>query len=161
VDLIYFDSHHHSINHSLTHSINHSIITCNITPNNNDTNLFHYFFCSAAVIKAIHHQLKSSDPKVVQLALTLTDTCVQNSWTHVPQAIYKGFMDEIGQICRGRRGVQNQEEALRLVQVWGRRFEQKRSELPIFFDTYMSMRAQGADFPPEEAPAPTSSTSHG
>eukprot|EP00603_Paraphysomonas_imperforata_P002007 CAMPEP_0114426920 /NCGR_PEP_ID=MMETSP0103-20121206/8063_1 /TAXON_ID=37642 ORGANISM="Paraphysomonas imperforata, Strain PA2" /NCGR_SAMPLE_ID=MMETSP0103 /ASSEMBLY_ACC=CAM_ASM_000201 /LENGTH=503 /DNA_ID=CAMNT_0001595929 /DNA_START=151 /DNA_END=1662 /DNA_ORIENTATION=- len=111
---------------------------------------------AAAVIKAVHHQLKNSDPKVVQLALTLVDTCVQNSWTHVPQAINKSFMDEMGQICRGRRGVQNQEEALRLVQLWGRRFEAKRSELPLFFDTYMAMRAQGANFPREESPPPPS-----
>lgn len=110
--------------------------------------------------KAIQHQLKNSDPKAVQLALTLADTCVQNSWTHVPRAINKSFMDELAQVCRGRRGVQNQDEALRLVQVWGRRFEKNRAELPLFFDTYMGMRSQGAAFPPEEAaPAPAASSS--
>jgi hypothetical protein len=115
--------------------------------------------CSTDVIKAVFHQLKSSDPKVVQLALTLTDTCIQNSYTLVPPAINKPFMEEMVSITRGRRGFQNQEEALRLIQVWGRRFERKMAEVPLFFETYMSLRAQGVTFPPEEeAPAPSSAT---
>lgn len=111
------------------------------------------------MVKAIFHQLKNSDAKVVQLALTLIDTCIQNSWTHTPQAINKSFMDEVVNISRGRKGFQNQEEALRLLQVWGRRFERKQSELPLFFETYMTLRAQGVAFPPEEdAPAPQPTT---
>lgn len=107
------------------------------------------------VVKAIFHQLKSSDTKVVQLAITLTDTCIQNCWQHIPKAINKSFMDEIVTISRGRKGYQNQEEALRLIQVWGRRFESKKSEVPIFFDTYMRLRSQGVNFPPEEDSSPS------
>lgn len=102
------------------------------------------------MVKAVFHQLKSSDAKVVQLALTLIDTCIQNNWTHVPQAINKSFMEEMVNISRGRKGYQNQEEALRLLQVWGRRFERKQAEVPLFFETYMALRAQGVAFPPEE-----------
>ena len=105
------------------------------------------------VIKAVFHQLKNSDAKVVQLALTLADTCIQNSYTLIPPAINKPFMEELVSIARGRKGFQNQEEALRLIQVWGRRFEAKVSEVPLFFETYMALRAQGLTFPREEVAA--------
>jgi growth factor-regulated tyrosine kinase substrate len=111
------------------------------------------------VIKAVFRQLKSSDPKVVLLALTLTDACIQNNYQHIPPSINKTFMEEMVNISRGRKGYQNQEEALRLIQVWGRRFERKQ-EVPLFFETYMNMRTQGVTFPPEEAaPLPASSSS--
>ena len=112
------------------------------------------------MVRAIYHQLKSSDTKVVQLSLTLTDTCIQNSWNYVPQAINRNFMDEVVKISRGRKGVQNQDEALRLIRTWGRRFEKKRSQMPIFYDTYMMLCSQGVSFPPEEeAPPPQASSS--
>lgn len=115
---------------------------------------------AAEVVKAIHHQLKSSDAKVVQLALTLIDTCIQNNWNYVPQAVNKSFMDEVVKISGGRKGVNNQDDALRLIQTWGRRFERKRSEVPLFFETYMMLRSQGVSFPPEDdAPIPQSSQS--
>mmetsp|Transcript_15279 Transcript_15279/g.23006 ORF Transcript_15279/g.23006 Transcript_15279/m.23006 type:complete len:441 (+) Transcript_15279:70-1392(+) len=102
----------------------------------------------ADAVKAIQYQLRNSDPKVVGLALTMIETCVKNC-VAVPQLINRSFMEEMYNIANGRKGFHNQEEALRLIQLWGRTYERKRNELPIFFDTYMAMKTRGVRFPEE------------
>ena len=109
-------------------------------------------FYRADAVKAILHQLKASDPKVVSLALTIIETCVKNC-VSVPQNINRSFMDEMVNIANGRKGFDNQEEALRIIQLWGLTYERRRNELPLFFDTYTAMKTRGMRFPaPEEQP---------
>lgn len=101
--------------------------------------------------KAIMRRLGDSDPKVVGLALVVAETCMKNCGQRFAGAITQSFMDELVAVGRGRSGAHNQEEALRIVQQWGRAFEQKRSTFPIFFETFMSLKAKNVRFPPEEA----------
>lgn len=109
----------------------------------------------ADAVKAILHQLKQSDPKVVGLALTMIETCVKNC-VSVPQNINRSFMDEMVNISTGRKGFDNQEEALRIIQLWGLSYARRRNELPIFYDTYTSLKTRGVRFPQaEESLSPT------
>jgi hypothetical protein len=57
---------------------------------------------------------------------------------------------------KGRSNEHNAEDALRLIQLWGRHFEQKRNKFPIFFDTFVKLRASNLRFPPEEPAGPAS-----
>lgn len=61
--------------------------------------------------------------------------------------INRSFIDEIVSIANGRKGYNNQDEALRLLQVWGRQYERT----PLLHDTYMSLKAKGAKFPKIES----------
>lgn len=66
------------------------------------------------------------------------------------------FMDAMASVAKNSKNKnRNSDEALRLVQQWGRAFEKKRSQFPIFFGTFMSMKSQGFSFP-EEVEAPVS-----
>ncbi|CAE7608724.1 TOL1, partial [Symbiodinium microadriaticum] len=113
----------------------------------------------ADAVKAILHQLKSSDPKVVALALTMIETCTKNC-VSVPQNINRSFMDEMVNISTGRKGFDNQEDALKMIQMWGLSYERRRNELPLFFETYMTLKTRGIRFP-EPEDQPTSPQSRG
>ena len=64
-------------------------------------------------------------------------------------------MDELILIAKGVKGSTNQEEALRIIQQWGRGFQSQRGQLPIFYDTYSSLRSKGFHFPDEDAAIPS------
>lgn len=100
--------------------------------------------------RAIMRRLGDSDPKVVSLALVVAETCMKNCGKRFAGAITQTFMDELIAVGRGRSSAHNTEEALRILQQWGRAFEQKKSTYPIFFETYMSLKAKNVRFPPEE-----------
>jgi hypothetical protein len=113
------------------------------------------------VSKALLRRLADSDPKVVSLSLVLAETCMKNAgnqfagkfqvllvsllwhwlWLIVTAAVNQQFMDEMANIGKGRSDPRNAEDALRLIQQWGRQFEQKRNKFPIFFDTFVRLRA--------------------
>jgi hypothetical protein len=107
------------------------------------------YIYSADAIKAIYRLLQDVDTKVVSLTLVLAETCMKNC-PSFPPLVNKQFMEEIVAISTGRKGFQNQEEALRLIQLWGKQYERARNEFPIFYDTYVSMRNRGARFPKDD-----------
>ena len=100
-------------------------------------------------IRAIMRRLQEPDQKIISLTLTVTETCMQNCGTHFSSMVNKPFMNEIIKLSQGTRGEENKEHSLRLIQQWGREYERSKSQLPIFFDTYISLKAVGAKFPPE------------
>jgi hypothetical protein len=95
---------------------------------------------------------------VVGLALTMIETCVKNC-VSVPQNINRSFMDEMVNVSTGRKGFDNQEEALRIIQMWGISYARRRNEMPIFYDTYTALKTKGVRFPQAEEPtSPESDT---
>lgn len=56
-------------------------------------------------------------------------------------AVNAPFMDEMAAVGRGRSDAHNAEDALRLIQHWGRQFESKKAKFPIFFETFIRLRA--------------------
>ena len=101
-------------------------------------------------LQAMIKRLQDTDNKVVNLTLTIAETCMKNCGTHFASKVDKAFMTEVTNISRGMRGVENKETALRLIQSWGREFERSKSTLPIFWDSYISLKAKGVSFPPED-----------
>lgn len=101
-------------------------------------------------LQAMSKRLQETDNKIVNLTLTIVETCMKNCGTHFASKVDRPFMTEITNISRGMRGVENKETALRLIQSWGREFERSKSTLPIFWDTYISLKAKGVNFPPED-----------
>ena len=108
-------------------------------------------------IKALHRRLQDTDEKIVLLALTLTETCMKNCGQQFPSVINRSFMDDLVVAAKGNKGPRAQDEALRLIQQWGKTFQRNRS-LPIFYDTYANLKARGASFPPDETAIAESQT---
>ena len=101
-------------------------------------------------IKAMYRRLNDSDQNTVYLALILLETCLKNCGPNFTGGVNKTIMDSVEGIAKGSKGGKNADEALRLIQQWGRAFEKKRGIFPIFFDTYMTMKSRGVRFPKEE-----------
>jgi hypothetical protein len=98
-------------------------------------------------IRALTRRLQDSDPNTISLTLTLTETCMKNCGMRFAECIQQAFMDEVVNVTRGGKGTNNAGEALRLIQQWGKAFEKKRGIVPIFFDTYVSLKSKGVRFP--------------
>lgn len=106
--------------------------------------------CSEAAFKALKRRLQDSDQQTVYLALLLLESCMKNCpYDYFIGRFDKSIMDEIVNMSRGSKGAKNSEEALRLIQQWGRTYEAQR-KFPIFYDTYVGMRNKGAPFPKED-----------
>ena len=101
-------------------------------------------------LKALSRRFQESDHRIIALSLVVLETCMKNCGTSFASAVQQPFMDELIQIGRGSKGDHHAEEALRLIQQWGRAYESKRSRFPLFFDTFMSLKTKGLRFPPEE-----------
>jgi hypothetical protein len=101
-------------------------------------------------VKAIKRRLNDSDQMTVFLALILLETCMKNCGIDFAASFDRPLMEDVVTVAKGSRGVKNAEEALRLIQEWGRTFETRRTSFPIFFDTYMGMKSRGMTFPKEE-----------
>ena len=101
-------------------------------------------------VKAIYRRLLDSDQNTVYLTLIIMEACMKNCGVHFAGAVNKALMDEMANIARGSKGINNASEALRLIQQWGRAFESSKRTYPIFFDTYFGLRSKGIKFPKEE-----------
>jgi growth factor-regulated tyrosine kinase substrate len=101
-------------------------------------------------IRALTRRLQDSDQKVVSLTLTVAETCMKNCGTHFSSSVGKPFMTEMLNISRGSKGTENRETSLRLIQLWAREYEKLKSKIPIFFETYIALKAKGVSFPPED-----------
>jgi hypothetical protein len=101
-------------------------------------------------IRALIRRFQDSDEKTVSLALTIAETCMKNCGTHFSSVVGRQFMAEVVNITRGTKGSENRECALRLIQLWAREYEKMKAKIPIFFDTYISLKGKGVSFPPED-----------
>jgi len=50
--------------------------------------------------------------------------------------------------------IQVRDEALKCIMQWGISFKDKRDQLPVFFETFVALKASGATFPDEGPSAP-------
>ena len=99
--------------------------------------------------RTILRRLQESDPKIVELSLTIAETCMKNCLPF-STCIEQPFMDEMVGITRGAKGHANSAESLRLIQQWARGLQHQKSQLPIFDETYRAMKARGVSFPEDE-----------
>ncbi|RYH29772.1 hypothetical protein EON65_07295 [archaeon] len=102
------------------------------------------------VIKAIHRRLQDNNQNTIFLTLVLLETCMKNCGPNFHASFDRTLMDDVVKIAKSSKGTKNSEEALRLIQQWGRVFEAKRVTLPLFFDTFVGLKSRGISFPKEE-----------
>lgn len=101
-------------------------------------------------MRAIRRRLMDSDHMTVSLALTLLETCMKNCGSEFAARFDRNLMDEVVNVAvKENKGLKNKEEALRLIQQWGRAYETRRS-IPLFFETFMGLKARGISFPKED-----------
>lgn len=101
-------------------------------------------------VKAILRRLQDSNQQTVYLSLILLETCMKNCGTNFAASFDRPLMEEVVKIAKGSKGIKNSDEALRLIQQWGRVFESKRAVYPLFFDTFVGLKSKGVLFPKEE-----------
>jgi hypothetical protein len=101
------------------------------------------------VAKALRRRLDDSNQQTVFLALTLLESCVKNCGMDFVASFDRALMDEVIQITKRNKGHKNADEALRLIQQWGRMYENDKM-FPLFQETYTSMKSRGVVFPKEE-----------
>mmetsp|Transcript_30248 Transcript_30248/g.43230 ORF Transcript_30248/g.43230 Transcript_30248/m.43230 type:complete len:443 (+) Transcript_30248:41-1369(+) len=103
-------------------------------------------------LRAIFRRLKDSNPNTQYLALIVMETCIKNCGINFARHVDKPIMNEIATISRGNYVGPNKpsDEALRLIQQWGKAFESKRQTLPVFYDTYHNLKGRGVVFPKDE-----------
>lgn len=107
-------------------------------------------------LAAMRKQLRSDNPKVLQLTLTMLETCVKNTENPYFHGLVgnKDFLQDVAALSDGRRGWEVKEQALSLIQQWGLAFQAKQDSMPFFHECYMALRLRGVQFPPLEASSP-------
>ncbi len=101
-------------------------------------------------MRAIRRRLLDNDHQTVSLSLTLLETCMKNCGMEFAARFDRSLMDEVINVAmKEHKGMRNKEDALRLIQQWGRAYESCRS-IPLFFETFMSLKARGVSFPRED-----------
>jgi len=102
---------------------------------------------AALAIRVLIRRLHETDPNTVYLALILTEACMKNCGVKFATTIDKPFMEELSNIAKGAKGKKCSEEALRLIQQWGKTFENQRNSLSMFPECYVALKAKGLRFP--------------
>ena len=107
--------------------------------------------CAGDAVRALRRQLKSSETKVVFLALSAAEGCVKNCAVHMHSAMAsKDFMADMATVATRApkpgdpMGEDAQRKALELIQEWALAFQHR---MPAFENTYSSLRAKGVRFP--------------
>mmetsp|Transcript_12651 Transcript_12651/g.12287 ORF Transcript_12651/g.12287 Transcript_12651/m.12287 type:complete len:425 (-) Transcript_12651:274-1548(-) len=99
--------------------------------------------------RSILRRLQENDQKIIELSLTVADTCMKNCLPF-SACIEQPFMDEMVGITRGAKGSHNAQESLRLIQQWAKGLQQQKSRSPLFDDTYKAMKSRGVSFPEDQ-----------
>jgi hypothetical protein len=101
--------------------------------------------------KAIKRRLSSeNEAQTVFLALLLLEACMKNCTANFAPSFDRSLMEEVVNIAKGGKGAKNSEEALRLIQQWGKTYDKNRL-YPIFWETYSSLKQRGTTFPKDDA----------
>lgn len=103
------------------------------------------------VCQILYKRLQESDHNIVLLTLTVIETCMKNCGGPFISKITKSFMEEMITVARCSKGANAAQEALRLIQQWGKAFENQRNQYPVFYETYFTLKSKGIIFPSEEA----------
>ncbi|CAN0339365.1 unnamed protein product [Ectocarpus sp. 12 AP-2014] len=107
--------------------------------------------------KALKRRLKSDNPKILELTLTLCETTMKNCSRPLHRAVgSREFLAEVAGLCSGQKGYEVRSRALGLIQDWGIAFQSDRSL--AYSETYGRLKAQGARFPEATDAATTAFT---
>ncbi|GLE00691.1 hypothetical protein PINS_up009479 [Pythium insidiosum] len=105
-------------------------------------------------VRYLRLRLGDPSPRVVLLALTLTEALVKNCNRFVHKEIAgEAFMSEMESVykvhsCkRGHVSMEIEGRALELIQAWGEAFMDQKFEYPYFIYTYEKLRKKGVKFP--------------
>ncbi|CAH0522598.1 unnamed protein product [Peronospora belbahrii] len=105
-------------------------------------------------VRYLKLRLGDPSPRVIILALTLTESIVKNCGDLVHQEIAsESFMSEMETLYRthaskrGRKSMEIASRVLDMIQAWGEAFLPYRHLFPLFVDTYHKMRMKGIKFP--------------
>jgi len=126
---------------------------------NHDTNDGTSPTAGEQAVRAFRRKLRDSNPKVLQLTLTLLEAAVKNAdqpgWDSPFHALVgtSEFLSNVAALTDGKKGWDVKEQALALLQQWGLSFQAKQVTL-AFYSTYMDLRLQGVQFPRLEASSP-------
>jgi hypothetical protein len=103
-----------------------------------------------SAVKMIRRQLRSDNAKTVKLALELTDAAIKNCSARLHFAVAsKAFLGDVTALAEGKKSTmwEARDAALKLIQEWGLEFKEKRDHLPLFYETYVSLKTKGVGFP--------------
>jgi len=106
-------------------------------------------------IKQIFRRLGCRGQNIVFLALVLLEACMKNCTFNFHLGVgKKDRMRLIVNLANGKKGHKIQNKALDLISQWGLAFKHMEDILPIFTQTYTSLKAEGARFPQNELISP-------
>ncbi|TYI22556.1 hypothetical protein ES332_A06G111700v1 [Gossypium tomentosum] len=108
------------------------------------------------VVKGIKKKLKSKNPKVQLLALSLLETMIQNCGEIVHMHVAdRNILPEMVKIFKKRPDYSVKEKILILVDTWQEAFGGARARYPQYFSAYQELLRAGATFPQRtEKPPP-------
>ncbi|DAZ98903.1 TPA: hypothetical protein N0F65_001342 [Lagenidium giganteum] len=105
-------------------------------------------------VRFLRIRLADPSPRVVILALTLTESVVKNCGSLVHAEIStESFMNQMEMLYkihsnkRGRDSLEITDRVLEMIQAWGEAFLPLRHQFPFFADRYQDMRKRGVKFP--------------
>uniref|UniRef100_A0A7N0V376 Uncharacterized protein n=1 Tax=Kalanchoe fedtschenkoi TaxID=63787 RepID=A0A7N0V376_KALFE len=112
------------------------------------------------VVKGLKKRLRSKNPKVLILALTLLETIVKNCGdaVHIHVA-EKNVLTDMYKLVKKKTDFHVKEKILILIDTWQEAFGGARARYPQFYSVYQDLLRAGAVFPKRERPAPAVSQS--
>jgi len=106
---------------------------------------------STVVVKAILRRLMLKQPHVQMLTLSLLEMAAKNCDTVFQDIASEKVLDEMVKMADDPAGdITVREKTLRMIEAWGEATEDLRY-LPIFEETYKSLKARGVRFPGRDA----------
>ena len=101
-------------------------------------------------MRTLRARLKTRNVPVQMLALTLLETLVKNCGPELHmQVATKDFMSDLVYLAQpGNADGRVYRKVQQLLHAWGEAFKGIRHDLPLFYDTYQTLLAQGIVFPP-------------
>ena len=101
-------------------------------------------------MRTLRARLKTRNVPVQMLALTLLETLVKNCGPELHmQVATMDFMSDLVYLAQpGNADGRVYRKVQQLLHAWGEAFKGIRHDLPLFYDTYQTLLAQGMVFPP-------------
>lgn len=102
---------------------------------------------SVEFIRSLKMRIKSKSPRIQYLTLVLLETFVNNCDKAFSELAAERVLDEMVKLIEDPLTiVNNRNKALMLIESWGESLNELRN-LPIYADTYMSLKSRGIRFP--------------
>ena len=101
-------------------------------------------------LRSLRSRLKSQHVGAQMKSLSLLEMLVKNCGPELHlQVATKEFMGDLTYLTRpGNADGRVSRKVLQLLHAWGEAFKEMRRDIPLFYDTYQLLCAQGIEFPP-------------